>query len=80
MGSLKGVLAQDGMVNETQGPIADRSMEHLGVGDRLLIMTRKQLRQAAADVSNGLDPRFSRPEPDDEGLVRVGGDDEFEVL
>ena len=80
MGSLKGFLAQDGMVNETQGPIADRSKEHLGVGDRLLIMTRKQLRQAAADVSNGLDPRFSRPEPDDEGLVRVGGDDEFEVL
>ena len=80
MGSLKGYLAQDSMVNETQGPIADRSLEHLGVGDRLLIMTRKQLRQAVEDVSNGLDPRFSQPQPDDEGLVRVGGNDEIEVV
>ena len=79
MGSLKGYLAQDSMVNETQGPIADRSKEHLGVGDRLLIMTRKQLRQAVEDVGNGLDPRFSRPQPDDEGLVRVGGTDELEA-
>ena len=61
-------------------PIADRSREHLGVGDRLLIMTRKQLRQATEDVANGLDPRFSRPDPDDEGLVRVCGSDEIEVL
>ena len=80
MGSLKGFLAQDSMVNETQGPIADRSLEHLGVGDRLLIMTRKQLRQAVDDVANGLGPRFSKPEPDDEGLVRVSGNDEIEVV
>ena len=66
MGSRKGYLAQDSMVNETQGPIAYRSRGHLGVGDRLLIMTRKQLRQAVEDVSNGLDPMFSRPEPDGE--------------
>ncbi|MCH7482434.1 MAG: Rieske 2Fe-2S domain-containing protein [Chloroflexi bacterium] len=79
MGSLKGYLAQDSMVNETQGAIADRSREHLGVGDRLLIMTRKQLRQAVEDVGNGLDPRFANPEPDDEGLVRVNGADAMEA-
>ena len=78
MGSLKGYLAQDSMVNETQGPIADRSREHLGVGDRLLIMVRRQLQRAIDDVSNGRDPKFSRPEPDDEGLVRVCGHDEME--
>ena len=77
-GTLKGLLFQDTMVNETQGPIADRSQEHLGVGDRLLIMVRKQLQRAIDDVGNGRDPKFSRPEPDDEGLVRVCGNDEME--
>ena len=77
-GSLKGLLFQDTMVNETQGPIADRSREHLGVGDQLLIMVRRQLQQAVEDVRNGRDPKFSRPEPDDEGLVRVAGTDEME--
>ncbi|MCH7564731.1 MAG: Rieske 2Fe-2S domain-containing protein [Gemmatimonadetes bacterium] len=77
-GSAGGLLFQDTMVNETQGPIADRSLEHLGVGDRLLIMVRKQLQRAVDDVSNGRDPQFSRPEPDDEGLVRVCGNDEME--
>ncbi|MCH7608018.1 MAG: hypothetical protein IIC94_05570 [Chloroflexi bacterium] len=28
---LKGFQAQDGMANETPGPIVDRSKEHLGV-------------------------------------------------
>ena len=78
-GSLKGLLFQDTMVNETQGAIADRSREHLGVGDRLLIMVRRQLQQAADDVENGRDPKFSQPEPDDEGLVRVCGNDEMEL-
>ena len=78
-GTLKGLLFQDTMVNETQGPIADRTKEHLGVGDRLLIMVRKQLQQSVDDVANGRDPKFSRPEPDDEGLVRVCGHDEMEL-
>ncbi len=77
-GTLKGLLFQDTMVNETQGPVAERSREHLGVGDRLLIMVRKQLQRALDDVANGRDPQFSRPEPDDEGLVRVNGNDEME--
>ena len=77
-GSVKGLLAQDSMVNETQGPIVDRTKEHLGAGDRLLIMTRKLLQRAVEDVRDGRDPRFSRPEPDDEGMVRVNGSDEFE--
>ena len=78
-GSLKGLLFQDTMVNETQGPVADRTKEHLGVGDRLLILVRKQLQQSVDDVANGRDPKFSRPEPDDEGLVRVCGSDEMEL-
>ena len=77
-GSVKGLLAQDSMVNETQGAIADRTKEHLGSGDRLLIMTRKLLQRAVEDVRNGRDPQFSRPEPDDEGMVRVNGTDDFE--
>ncbi len=78
-GSAKGLLAQDSMANETQGAIVDRTKEHLGAGDRLLIMTRKLLQRAIEDVRDGRNPQFSRPEPDDEGMVRVNGDDEFEL-
>ena len=78
-GGRGGLLFQDTMVNETQGAIADRTLEHLGVGDRVLIMVRKQLQRAVDDVGNGRDPQFSQPEPDDEGLVRVCGDDEMEL-
>ena len=35
--------------------------------------------QAVNDVGEGRDPKFSNPEPDDEGMVRVNGDDEFEL-
>ena len=75
----RGLLAQDSMVNETQGAIVDRTKEHLAATDLLLIMTRKMLQQAVNDVGEGRDPKFSNPEPDDEGMVRVNGDDEFEL-
>ena len=44
-----------------------------------MIMVRKQLQQSVDDVASGRNPKFSRPEPNDEGLVRVCGHDEMEL-
>ena len=77
--AVKGLLAQDSMANETQGAIVDRTKEHLAATDLLLIMTRKLLQRAVEDVRDGREPQFSNPQPDDEGLVRVNGDDPFEL-
>ncbi len=55
--SLKGFLAQDNMVNETQGPIADRSQEHLGQLDKVLTAIRVMYLVAIQDVQSGRDPK-----------------------
>ncbi len=48
--------SQDHMAWETQGPIADRAMEHLGEADRGIIMFRKLLRDQIQAVQIGDDP------------------------
>jgi 5,5'-dehydrodivanillate O-demethylase oxygenase subunit len=48
--------SQDHMAWETQGPIADRAKEHLGEGDRGIIMFRKLLREQIQAVQAGQDP------------------------
>lgn len=53
---LDNFASQDHMAWETQGPIADRSIEHLGEGDRGIIMLRKLLRDQIQAVQNGQDP------------------------
>lgn len=52
---------QDRVAQETQGPITDRSLEHLTESDRGIIMLRKRLREAIDAVAQGRDP---------EGIVR----------
>jgi 5,5'-dehydrodivanillate O-demethylase oxygenase subunit len=48
--------AQDRMAWETQGPLYDRSTEHLGTTDRGIIMFRKLLLDQIAVVEQGGDP------------------------
>ncbi|HEX2725492.1 MAG TPA: aromatic ring-hydroxylating dioxygenase subunit alpha [Beijerinckiaceae bacterium] len=50
------VSAQDSMAWETQGPITDRTQEHLGFADRGIVMFRKLLRQQIEIVQKGGDP------------------------
>ncbi len=50
------VSAQDSMAWETQGPLADRTQEHLGVGDEGIIMLRSLLRQQIEVVRAGGEP------------------------
>lgn len=50
------VLAQDHMVWETQGPIADRTRERLATSDRGVVMLREIMMQEIDKVRQGLDP------------------------
>lgn len=43
---------------ESQGPIADRSQEHLGTTDRPTILMRKQMLAAIENIRAGRDPQF----------------------
>ena len=69
------------MAWETQGPIADRQREHLGDGDRGVVMYRRLLEREIAKVESGLDPMGVVRDPDhpiidtglQESLVHRGG-------
>src|SRR5205823_6217839 len=50
------VRAQDHMAWETQGPIADRGIEHLSYSDRGVHMLRKMMRDNIERVRQGVDP------------------------
>ena len=53
---LNHFASQDHMAWETQGPIADRTDEHLGEADRGVIMFRKLLHEQISAVQQGQDP------------------------
>jgi hypothetical protein len=53
---IEGVNNQDLAVQESMGPIVDRSKEHLSVTDRAVVAARRLLLQAAKTVAEGGDP------------------------
>jgi nitrite reductase/ring-hydroxylating ferredoxin subunit len=53
---IRGINTQDRAVQETMGPIVDRSNEHLGQSDRAVIAARKVLQDALKTVEDGGDP------------------------
>ncbi len=48
--------AQDVCITEGQGPIQDRTHEHLAYTDRAIALSRKVLHQAIQDIAEGHDP------------------------
>jgi 5,5'-dehydrodivanillate O-demethylase len=60
----RSVLAQDHMAWETQGPIADRTVEHLASSDRGVVMLRRLVREQIERVQQGLDPLGVQRDPD----------------
>ncbi len=78
--AVKGFLVQDSMVNETQGPIADRSKEHLGVHDKVLTAQRVMCLVAVEDVRKGRDPKHIIRDPEKNKVVYVRGDDAPECV
>ena len=54
---IAGIHTQDQAVTETMGPIYDRTQEHLGSSDAMVIRTRRRLLDAARTLSaNGTTP------------------------
>jgi 5,5'-dehydrodivanillate O-demethylase len=47
---------QDRCAQESQGPVLDRTTEHLGVTDEGVILLRKLFKQSIEAVQNGQDP------------------------
>jgi 5,5'-dehydrodivanillate O-demethylase len=54
--TMDSVLAQDHAMWETQGPIADRTKEHLSYSDRGVSLLRKITREQIERVQQGLEP------------------------
>src|SRR5437660_6037235 len=57
--SFSGILGtnvQDRAVQESMGPICDRTLERLGTTDRAIITARRQLLHAVKAVQEGKDP------------------------
>jgi len=53
---IRGLNTQDLAVQESMGPLVDRSREHLGTTDKAIIQFRRCLLDAARDLPNGIDP------------------------
>jgi len=66
------VSAQDSMAWETQGPLMDRTQEHLGVEDEGIIELRKLLREQIDRVQQGLEPMGIIRDPTKNQLIDLG--------
>jgi hypothetical protein len=53
---IEGVNTQDHAVQESMGPIIDRTRENLGTTDKAVITTRRILLRALAELDQGIDP------------------------
>jgi phenylpropionate dioxygenase-like ring-hydroxylating dioxygenase large terminal subunit len=58
---IDGINVQDRAIQESMGPIVDRSKEHLGPADKAIIQMRRLLRQAVITVQEGGTPAGVRP-------------------
>jgi phthalate 4,5-dioxygenase len=68
---IQGVSEQDAAVQDSQGPIADRSIEHLGPTDLGLLHFRKLVMDAARALQQGIEPEHAKRQ--DRYTVRSGG-------
>jgi hypothetical protein len=53
---IKGVNTQDLAVQESMGPVVDRSREHLGSSDKAIIAYRRILLDVLRDFEQGVEP------------------------
>jgi 5,5'-dehydrodivanillate O-demethylase oxygenase subunit len=60
----RSVLSQDHLAWETQGPIADRTTEHLSYADRGIVLLRRLTREQIERVQQGHDPLGLIRDPD----------------
>jgi phthalate 4,5-dioxygenase oxygenase subunit len=53
---IEGINTQDHAIQESMGPIVDRTQEHLGASDKAIIATRRILLEAARSIGQGISP------------------------
>ena len=53
---IPGFAAQDCVVQESMGPVCDRTREHIGASDLPIIALRRRLQQALAALQSGMEP------------------------
>jgi nitrite reductase/ring-hydroxylating ferredoxin subunit len=58
---IKGLAIQDSGIQESQGTIHDRSIEHLGVSDTAIVMIRNRLLNAVKAMQDGVEPPGTDP-------------------
>jgi hypothetical protein len=59
---VRGIAMSDASVQESMGPIQDRTKENLVSTDNAIIMARHRLRKAALDLQKGIRPPGLDPE------------------
>jgi hypothetical protein len=57
---ITGVSEQDGAIQDSQGPIQDRTREHLGPTDIGIVEFRKLLMGSARALASGEDPKAAK--------------------
>jgi 5,5'-dehydrodivanillate O-demethylase len=70
--AVKGFLVQDSMANESQGYIVDRTREHLGANDKVLMAQRIMCLLAIDEVRKGNDPKHIVRDPAKNEMVYLG--------
>ncbi len=74
--TLQHVIPQDHMAWETQGPIANRSVEHLSYSDRGVVLLRRVAREQIEKVQRGEDP-MGVQRGDDPPMIDTNIDEDF---
>lgn len=64
-------MAHDAFASESQGPIHDRTREHLGTTDKFIAAARRQILEGIADVEAGKEPRHSIRDEADNDLSHI---------
>jgi phenylpropionate dioxygenase-like ring-hydroxylating dioxygenase large terminal subunit len=67
-----GFQAQDALATESQGPIQDRTSEHLGWSDRGILLIRQSLKKAIETVAAGDEPPLVIRSSAENQLARIG--------
>jgi hypothetical protein len=57
---IRGVSEQDACIQDSQGPIADRTREHLGPTDAAIVQFRRLMLRGARDLHAGVEPPAAR--------------------
>lgn len=65
--------SQDGMAWETQGPIFDRTREHLGASDTGIVLLRQMLLEGIRAVQDGRDPMGLVRDPEENERIELEG-------